>query len=104
MVKLRVDDALKRLAREGSDFVRFIDEDAFDVSLYKPDGIDTQTPHLRDEIYVVAGGSGEFASGGKTEPVASGDVLFVRAGAAHRFLNFTRDFSAWVVFIGTKKR
>jgi uncharacterized RmlC-like cupin family protein len=31
-----------------------------------------------------------------------GDFLFVPAGIEHRFVNFTDDFSTWVIFYGPK--
>jgi mannose-6-phosphate isomerase-like protein (cupin superfamily) len=70
------------------------------VGLYAPRGEDTQGPHRQDELYVIVSGSGEFAKNGDRRPFAPGDVLFVEAGAAHRFEAFTSDFAAWVIFWG----
>jgi mannose-6-phosphate isomerase-like protein (cupin superfamily) len=97
-----VGEGLERLAGARQDFLRFLERDGFDVGLYKPEQIDTQTPHLRDEIYVIASGRGNFRLGAETSAVAPGDLLFVPAGAEHRFEDFTADFSAWVVFIGRR--
>ena len=36
------------------------------------------------------------------QAVKAGDVLFVRAGAEHRFYDFTPDFETWVIFWGPK--
>ena len=70
------------------------------VKYYAPRGTDEQTPHTRDELYVVAQGSGTFINGDDQHPFSSGDVLFVRAGMPHRFENFTDDFGTWVIFYG----
>ena len=70
------------------------------VKYYAPRGKDEQTPHTRDELYVVAQGSGIFLNGDDQHPFSSGDVLFVRAGVPHRFENFTDDFGTWVIFYG----
>ena len=70
------------------------------VKYYAPRGTDEQTPHSRDELYVVAQGSGTFVNGDDQHPFSAGDVLFVRAGVPHRFENFTDDFGTWVIFYG----
>lgn len=70
------------------------------VGLYAPRGEDTQTPHLRDEVYVVARGHGTFVHGETCRPFGPGDVLFVPARAVHRFEDFTGDFAVWVLFYG----
>jgi mannose-6-phosphate isomerase-like protein (cupin superfamily) len=70
------------------------------VKLYVPSGHDEQTPHSRDEIYVVAQGSGEFICGGARQAFGPQDVLFAAAGVEHRFENFTDDFAVWVFFYG----
>jgi len=102
MLKLTVGESLQRLAETNADFARLIEKDIFDVSLYKPEKINPQTPHVRDELYVIASGSGKFFCAGETESVTTGDVLFVAAGVEHRFENFTADFSAWVIFFGPR--
>jgi mannose-6-phosphate isomerase-like protein (cupin superfamily) len=58
------------------------------------------TPHTRDELYVVARGSGAFVTGSRRHPFGAGDVLFVPAGVEHRFEDFTDDFGTWVIFYG----
>ena len=68
--------------------------------LYAPRGTDTQGPHKQDELYFIISGSGRFVKNGETKPVAPHDVIFVEAGADHRFVDFTEDFAAWVVFWG----
>lgn len=71
------------------------------VEIYAPRGTDPQQPHTRDEVYIVAQGSGEFVCAGEERVrFTAGDLLFVPAKAAHRFENFTTDFYAWVIFYG----
>jgi mannose-6-phosphate isomerase-like protein (cupin superfamily) len=72
------------------------------VGLYAPVGRDPQTPHSQDEIYIVRSGSAEFVESEERSPCAIGDVLFVAAGAEHRFESLSPDFTAWVVFWGPK--
>ena len=70
------------------------------VGLYAPRGIDDQTPHSRDEVYVVISGRGHFRNGAERRPFAPGDVLFVPASVEHRFEEFTDDLALWVMFYG----
>lgn len=97
-VKLILLEALAALGASATS-ARLLEMPAFDVSVYKPEAHDLQGPHKRDELYVIASGSGDFACEGKTDRFQTGDVLFVPAGAAHHFANFSDDFSTWVVFL-----
>jgi mannose-6-phosphate isomerase-like protein (cupin superfamily) len=69
-----------------------------EVRWYRPPNPDTQTPHDRDEIYVVVRGSGSFERAGESVPFAPGDLLFVAKGEAHRFADHAPDTAVWVVF------
>jgi mannose-6-phosphate isomerase-like protein (cupin superfamily) len=73
---------------------------SMEAELYAPAGADPQKPHTRDEIYLVARGSGEFFDGKKLLPVQTGSFIFVPAGVQHRFENFSKDFAVWVLFYG----
>jgi len=67
---------------------------------YAPKETDPQTPHDRDEVYVVVSGSGVFVRGDEKVAFNPGDALFVAAHEVHRFESFTPDFAAWVMFYG----
>ena len=72
---------------------------------YAPEGVDPQTPHTQDEVYIVASGRGTVMSGPSEDKLerkafAPGDAIFVPAGHAHRFVDFSADFGTWVVFWG----
>ena len=100
MMQLTIRDALAALSGAGETYTKLFAQPALDITLYKPDRIDPQTPHLRDEIYVIATGSGTFIQAGEGRPFGPGDLLFVPKGVPHRFENFTSDFSTWVIFFG----
>jgi len=70
------------------------------LELYRPVGEDTQTPHRRDEIYIIRAGSARFHRGDAVVSVGAGDTLFVPAGMPHRFSSMSADFDTWVVFWG----
>jgi hypothetical protein len=95
-------DAAAVLSRAGQPFERLLEGPTFDVGLYKPDGSDPQGPHARDELYVIARGSGEFLCDGKATKFQSGDAFFVPADVDYRFMNFSADFSTWVIFFGPR--
>ena len=92
--------AVKELEKQlnRSPFVQLMNEQEFTVEWYAPQGVDSQTPHLEDELYIVASGSGTFENGGQSVHFSTGDILFVPAGQEHRFVNFSDDFATWVVF------
>lgn len=69
-----------------------------DVEFYQPKGEDRQTPHDRDELYVVARGTGVLELSGERHACKTGDLMYVAAHAVHRFVEFSPDFAAWVVF------
>jgi len=77
-----------------------LEHGSLELGYYKPLGRDDQEPHEQDEIYIVHTGSGEFLLGEERVAFAPGDALFVPAGVDHRFVEFTKDFAAWVIFYG----
>jgi len=96
-----VAEAMGRLPGPGGErFAEVLGHGSMEVEIYAPRGTDPQTPHTRDELYVVVSGSGTFVNGPDRHPFSPGDVLFVPAGAEHRFEDFTDDLAVWVVFYG----
>jgi mannose-6-phosphate isomerase-like protein (cupin superfamily) len=88
------------LAKSGAKFVTLFKQGTLEVEIYRPEGVDRQEPHKKDELYVIINGSGIFAHGGQRTPFHEGDALFVRAGVPHRFVEFSPDFATWVFFYG----
>lgn len=99
--RFSVDQALGRVAdSDDSLYGILLEHGTLELGYYKPDGVDEQSPHDRDEVYIVSSGSGYFVVGEDRQPFAAGDALFVAAFAVHRFEEFTADFAAWVIFYG----
>jgi mannose-6-phosphate isomerase-like protein (cupin superfamily) len=95
--------AVALLPSPGSDALRsaaVFQHGSLLLKLYAPTGTDRQTPHTRDELYLVLSGTGTFVNGDARHPFGPGDALFVPAGAEHRFEDFSDDFRTWVVFYG----
>lgn len=99
--RVTVAEAVEKLSLNGGEpFVRMFEHGSLQLELYAPRGHDPQTPHTRDEVYVVVSGSGTFRHGEQLERFDPGDFLFVEAGVKHRFESFSDDFAVWVLFYG----
>jgi mannose-6-phosphate isomerase-like protein (cupin superfamily) len=62
-----------------------------------------QTPHRRDEVYIVAAGSGFYRIEDRVTAVGPGDLCFAAAHVTHGFENFSDDFAIWIIFYGPMK-
>lgn len=100
--KRTIAEMLPRIPADGVRSTEAFRHGSLLIKLYAPRGHDPQKPHEQDEIYVVASGSGVFVAGDKRYPFGPGDMLFVVAGVAHRFEEFTDDVVFWVAFWGPK--
>jgi mannose-6-phosphate isomerase-like protein (cupin superfamily) len=107
--RITLDEALALLPTpDGKRSAAVFEHGTLQVKLYAPRGSDPQSPHTRDEVYVVARGEGWFVIGERSgEPskerrhrFAANDVLFAPAGTRHRFENFSDDLAVWVMFYG----
>lgn len=85
---------------DGEPFAMALQRGQLYVELYRPQQVDRQQPHSRDECYIVVEGEGRFQMGGETVPFKPGDFLFVPAGVEHRFLDFGESMATWVIFYG----
>jgi mannose-6-phosphate isomerase-like protein (cupin superfamily) len=85
---------------EGRRSAQILRHGSLELRWYAPRGEDPQTPHERDELYVIAAGRAAFVRGAERVQVAAHDVLFVPAGMPHRFEEMSADFATWVMFYG----
>jgi mannose-6-phosphate isomerase-like protein (cupin superfamily) len=90
----------KNLGTDGNPYWEGLTHGSMRTLLFKPKGEDIQQPHRQDEIYIIISGSGTFSKCGETRPFKAGDIIFVEAGAEHRFESFSEDFGTWVLFWG----
>ena len=98
--KIEEHQAVRLLKESGKEFLSLFQERSLSVEIYKPHLIDKQTPHDRDEFYLIISGKGKFQLLDQVTSIKSGDFLYVRAHAEHKFFEFTDDFITWVFFIG----
>lgn len=61
-------------------------------------GSDRQSPHQQDEIYYVVRGQAKVRIGSRESSVGAGTVVFVEAGAEHRFFAVEEELVLLVVF------
>jgi mannose-6-phosphate isomerase-like protein (cupin superfamily) len=61
-------------------------------------GLDDQSPHTEDEIYMVTTGRATISTPAGSAEVGPGSVIFVPAGEEHRFTEVTEDLALLVVF------
>lgn len=99
-------EAFVRLAEAApARSVALFEHGTLQVKLYIPRGAngelaDPQTPHTRDELYIVARGAGILFTGETRRKAEIGDLIFAPTGKAHRFEDFSEDFAVWVIFYG----
>lgn len=98
---LELRDALAQVPTpQGKPFAELFGHGSLTVELYAPRGRDPQTPHTRDEVYVLARGSATFVNGAQRLRLQAGDVAFAAAGEPHFFDELSEDFATWVFFYG----
>ncbi len=98
--RMTTSSALAALKKQPQPFLELFKHGSLSVEMYRPEKVDLQQPHTRDELYVVVAGTGWFVNGDTRQPFEAGEVLFVPAGVAHRFEAFSEDFATWVIFYG----
>lgn len=99
--QVTLSDAKKTVpTKDGKAFARVFRHGSLDLEIYAPKSADPQKPHSRDELYIVASGTGWFSCEARRMPFSPGDALFAAAGEVHRFEDFSHDFAVWVMFYG----
>jgi mannose-6-phosphate isomerase-like protein (cupin superfamily) len=98
---LKLEKALKQLpGLRGDRFAEVFRHGSLQIEIYAPTEHDHQSPHSRDEVYVVIQGRSFFNVGEQREKFGSGDVLFAPAHVSHKFEDFGLNLIVWVLFYG----
>jgi mannose-6-phosphate isomerase-like protein (cupin superfamily) len=87
-------------APDGKRYRELFRHGSLQVEIYQPVGTDPQSPHTRDEAYVVVAGTGTFVIQADRLAFGPGDFLFAPARVPHRFEDFSDDLAVWVLFYG----
>ena len=108
-------DARTKPNDAGRATVLLLAHGTMELRWFAPKQHDPQTPHDRDELYIIVSGTGVFVctvesspfddmalrvQGEDRVPFGPGDALFVPAGTVHCFEEFSPDFATWVMFYG----
>lgn len=84
--------------KDGVWFTNAFEKGDFELEFFAPRGADYQTPHEKDEFYIVVSGTAELLIENEKFPCAVGDALFVPARREHHFEKISDDFATWVIF------
>jgi mannose-6-phosphate isomerase-like protein (cupin superfamily) len=85
---------------EHTDWITHLESGDLSVGTYSipAGGLDDQTPHTEDEIYVVQSGRATVAADSGTAEVGPGSVVFVPAKELHQFTEILEDLVMVVIF------
>lgn len=84
--------------KEGISFTNAFTKNDFELEFFAPQGTDYQTPHEKDEFYIIVSGTADLIKENEAVNCQPGDAVFVAAGEAHHFENISDDFATWVIF------
>ena len=90
----------ERASEQGRPYLEFLRRSSMSAGLYRlsAGSRDGQRPHSEDELYYVVRGRSKFEVEGEVVPAEPGSLLFVAAGAQHRFFEITENLEVLVFF------
>lgn len=90
----------------GERYMEFLRANTMSMGLYvlsKGDA-DPQLPHVEDEVYYVVSGAATLRIDSEDRPVKPGSLVYVEAGAEHRFHSITENLTLLVMFAPAQTR
>ncbi len=95
-----LEELVARRASAGRAYLEFLHVPDLSAGLYvlEAGGVDGQSPHTEDEVYVVISGRGRLRMGDEDVAVGPGSVAFVAAGIEHRFHDIEERLTILVAF------
>ncbi len=86
--------------RSGGLYHEFLRMPSLSVGLYQlqAGSVDPQQPHTEDEVYYVVSGRAMIRVETDDRPVRTGSIVYVAAGAEHRFHSIEEDLTVLVCF------
>lgn len=95
-----IKDLQKQLEQSGKPWLPFLDVSTLNCGIYflAKGAEDKQSPHKQDEVYYVLEGEATLEVDSESILAMRGSVIFVKAGAVHRFLNIEKDLKLLVFF------
>lgn len=95
-----LDDLRSAREADGRLYHEFLRAESMSAGYYRlpADGVDPQSPHREDEVYVVLQGRAWITVGDDERHVGPGDTVFVAATVPHRFHDIAEDLEVIVLF------
>lgn len=99
-----ISELLDQQAASGKPWLPFLKVPSLYCGMYvlKAGADDPQNPHQDDEVYYIESGRGKIRVNGEDHEAAPGGIIFVKAGAAHKFHSIEEDLKLLVFFSSTK--
>ena len=96
----QLDQLQKQLISSGKSYLPFLNRNTLKTGLYVLEGgaEDKQQPHELDEVYYIISGKANLRVEDDVFPVTTGSVVFVKAGAFHKFEGITEELQTLVFF------
>ncbi len=84
----------------GANWSEFLRVPAMSLGVYTlpAGGVDPQSPHSEDEVYLVLSGQAALQVGDEDVPVQPGSLVYVPAQVDHRFHSIAEDLTILVFF------
>jgi len=100
MDAFQISELIAEAERGGRAWTEFFRAPALSLGIYRlpAGGTDPQTPHTEDEIYYVLRGRARARVSGEECEIGPGTLLYVPAGAEHRFHSIREDLTLMVAF------
>ena len=100
MEAFRLDELRARHRQQEKLYLEFLRVPAMSMGLYRlpAKGTDPQQPHAEDEVYIVTEGKARIEVDGEDNMVEPGSIIYVPAGAPHRFHAIEEELAVLVVF------
>jgi mannose-6-phosphate isomerase-like protein (cupin superfamily) len=90
--RFTVQETLKKISNDNKErYKAILENENIEVGMYAFIKDDLQSPHLKDEIYVIVNGEGKFINDSKREAFRPGDLFLVCVGAENQFENLSDD-------------
>jgi len=100
MRAFEIADLMSRRAAQNRLYLEFLRVPGMSLGIYTlaAGGTDPQSPHGEDEVYYVVHGRARVLVEGEDRPVEPGSIVFVPAGAEHRFHAIEQELTLLVCF------
>ena len=95
-----IKEIIQSASEAGERYLEFLRVPALSMGLYqlKAGAVDPQRPHGQDEVYYVLRGRATLQMSGEEKGVSEGEILYVAAEQAHKFVDIKEDLQVLVFF------